>query len=104
MRLFYAGLGLGQISDEDMKKFVDEYEKEYLASRRPMEGAIETLIKLKERGYRLAIITNGQKVFQREKAEGIGVPSHVEFLLASEEVVKKLDARIFKGACEKMGV
>lgn len=104
MRLFYAGLWLGQISEENIKTFVDEYEKEYLASGRPMEGAIENLFKLKERGCRLAIITNGQTVFQREKAEIIGVLFHVEFLLASEEVVKKPDANFFKVACEEMEV
>lgn len=104
IRLFYTGLGLGETNDEDVEIFAAEYEKEYISSRRPMEGAIDTLMKLNEQGYRLAIVTNGQTLHQRQKAQDIGVLSLVEFLLASGELVRKPGRAIFRSACERMGV
>ncbi|EWG50693.1 hypothetical protein FVEG_16677 [Fusarium verticillioides 7600] len=72
-------------------------------NREATPGSIQTLRRLRDNGYRTAIITNGPTGSQIEKAKAIGVFDLVECLIASEEAGHpKPDVRIFQYAMQKL--
>lgn len=73
IRLFFAALGLSEPSLKEVKEFRARYKAAYRENRRAKRGSIETLARLRERGYRIAIITNGQMEDQAAKAKAIGI-------------------------------
>ncbi|KAB5576476.1 HAD-like domain-containing protein [Coniochaeta sp. 2T2.1] len=100
---FFTSLGIS--TPPTVQEFRSVYKPAYRASRRATPGAIESLIRLREWGYRLAIVTNGQTEEQEAKAEVIGVLGLVERVFTSEEVgVCKPDGSIFRFAVTEMGV
>lgn len=105
IRLFFAELGLPEPNAEEVQRFRAKYDAAYMASRRATPGSVETLVRLKEHGYRLAIVSNGQIEDQRIKAEAIGVRVLVECLCTSEEAGKaKPDPQLFAIALDALGV
>jgi HAD superfamily hydrolase (TIGR01509 family) len=85
--------------------FRDIYCAAYRASRRATPGSIGVLTWLKDLGYRLAIVTNGQRQDQHEKAQAIEVFEVVERIFTSEEIgAAKPDPRIFEAALEALEV
>jgi HAD superfamily hydrolase (TIGR01549 family) len=69
------------------------------------KGSIETLTRLKELGYRIAIITNGLKEEQEDKVEAIGVRGLVDRVITSEAVgCCKPNRRIFEYVLKELGV
>jgi HAD superfamily hydrolase (TIGR01549 family) len=96
VRTFFSSLGLPEPSPSEAKNFRTIYKAAYAHHRRANEGSVETLAQLRERGFRIAIITNGQIVEQEAKAEAIGVRDFVEKIFTSEGVGWcKPDRRIF---------
>ncbi len=70
----------------------------------PREGTVETLVRLKELGYKIAVVSN---CYQHIPALFRGSPlaSLVDQAIFSCEVgLKKPDARIYQLACERLGV
>lgn len=62
------------------------------------------LKRLRDEGYKLGIVTNGQVDEQEEKARAIGVRELVDCFVTSEEVgICKPDRRIFERAVEMLG-
>lgn len=81
------------------------YKSAYCENRRATPGSIETLVYLREHGYRLAIITNGQMEDQVAKAKAIEVFDLVDRLFTSEEVGScKPDRGTFDFAVTAFGV
>jgi putative hydrolase of the HAD superfamily len=71
---------------------------------RATPGTIDTLIRLRERGFRIGIITNGPNQLQVRKAEAIGVRHLVDHIITSEEAgCAKPDNAIFQMAIERFG-
>ncbi|KAM0414557.1 hypothetical protein ACHAPT_013600 [Fusarium lateritium] len=104
VHLFFTALGLPEPSLDEVKKFPAVYKAVYRENRRATPRSVETLIRLREHGYRIAIITNGQIEDQREKAEAIGILYLVDRLITSEEVgYRKPDSRIFQYAIRQLG-
>lgn len=68
------------------------------------DDALETLTYLKEKGYKLAIITNGDAYLQYQKAVNSGL-SHLmdEIIVAGKYKISKPDKRIYEVALEKLG-
>lgn len=63
------------------------------------------LVRLRENGYRIAVVTNGQIEDQETKAEAIGIRHLVDRILTSEEAgCCKPDYRIFHTTIEAMVV
>lgn len=54
--------------------------------RHLMDGALEVLASLKERGHRLHILTNGFKEVQHIKVANTGIGDHVEAVWTSDEL------------------
>jgi putative hydrolase of the HAD superfamily len=62
-------------------------------------------MKLKMRGYRIGVITDGLSVKQWEKLIRLGLEDVFDSVVVSEDVgVEKPDPVIFKQACDAMGV
>lgn len=105
VQLFFANLGLPPPTINEVKEFRATYRPAYQASRRATAGSVQTLHCLRENGYSLAILTNGQVNNQTAKADFIGVRHLVDVILTSEEAgVSKPDVRIFQRAATLLGV
>ena len=76
-----------------------------LDAARPSPGAGETLEALKRRGIRIGIGTDMTARIQFVKLERLGLLSHVDFLVSSEEAgAEKPDPAVFRLCVEKAGV
>ncbi|RBR23936.1 uncharacterized protein FIESC28_03246 [Fusarium coffeatum] len=105
LKLLYKYLGMPEPTDDDMESFTNIYRPTYRSCRRATPGSIETLVKLRDLGYRIGIITNGQTEHQIDKAKDIGVYDLVERIIASEEVgVLKPSKEIFQYAARHFGI
>lgn len=70
-----------------------------------IEGAIETLEALKQRGHKMSLLTNGFEEIQHIKVESSGLSKYFEGLLTSDALgYKKPNPEIFHLALRKMGV
>ncbi|KAK8081088.1 hypothetical protein PG997_008906 [Apiospora hydei] len=104
IQTFFTDLGLAKPSLEKVEEFRSVYKPAYREARRATPGSIETLTKLRDHGYSLAILTNGQIEDQTEKAEFIGVRHLVHHFVTSEEVgYAKPDPRIFHHVLDRLG-
>ncbi|CAJ0546958.1 Ff.00g015850.m01.CDS01 [Fusarium sp. VM40] len=104
IHLFFAALYLPEPSLDEVREFRDVYKAVYRANRRATPGSIKTLARLREHGYRIAIITNGQIKDQTAKAEVIGIQHLIERIITSEEAgYRKPDPRIFQYAIKQLG-
>jgi putative hydrolase of the HAD superfamily len=71
------------------------------AGVRPFDGALETLARLRERGHRLALLTNGCSLFQRRKLTRYTLEPLFELILIEGELgYGKPDRRVFQAALE----
>ena len=79
------------------------YHNVKMALLRPFADTIDTLIYLKNQGYRLAVISNGITIKQWEKLVRLNVYSFFDAVITSEEVGKeKPDKLIYDVAVRKM--
>lgn len=68
-------------------------------------GALDLLTSLRERGYKLALITNGFSETHREKLVVLGLEGAFDEVFIADEVgMVKPDARLFRLAAERLGV
>jgi HAD superfamily hydrolase (TIGR01509 family) len=97
-----AGLGVPEGGRRDaVRGIVAEHLRANLWSR-GAEDAAETLAALRDRGYRLAVVSNADGRV-RALLEEAGLSSHFEFVVDSAEVgVEKPDARIFHAATTRL--
>ncbi len=71
----------------------------------PLPGAVETLVALRERGVRLALITNGAGPSQRAKIERFALAPHFEIILIEgENPWGKPNERVYHAALQALGV
>lgn len=69
----------------------------------PMSGMLETLQRLKSRGFKLGIITNGHSFQQQTKIDVLKIRGLFDTILVSAEVnLRKPDAGIYQLALEKL--
>ncbi len=97
VRLAFEKLGLeaSEIADELADAFTQQREELV----RPFPGAVETLQTLRERGARMALITNGMAQFQHRKIERFGLEPFFELILIESEFgAGKPDPRVFQHA------
>ena len=72
---------------------------------RPFPGALETLRCLRERGVRLALVTNGSSAAQRRKIDRFGLAPLFDLVIIEGELgLGKPDERVYLHACEQLGV
>lgn len=102
---FYLTLLEYGIDDKELAvKFGDEYLAEMPNQTILMPHAAEVLEELKERGCKMALITNGFKEVQYTKLANSGIAKYFEAVMISEEQgVHKPSPIIFKRALDAIG-
>lgn len=81
------------------------YHDTKLAYLKPDPDVIPTLIALRDKGYKLGIVSNGRSVKQWEKIIRLGLHHFFHTVVISEDVgSEKPDAKIFQVALEKLKV
>lgn len=89
------------LSLELCQRFADDVTDRKEAYVHPFEGAVETLQVLRERGHRLALLTNGSALFQRRKLQRFSLEPFFELILIEGELgYGKPDPRVFQGALD----
>jgi putative hydrolase of the HAD superfamily len=82
-----------------------EYRREMPYGSKLYDEAKDVLTALRNRGYRLGIVTNGWADMQHRKIDVSGIRPYVDLVTVSgEEDVKKPDAAIFKRTAARLGV
>src|SRR5690606_5575671 len=79
------------------------YESEYVSSAVAMAHAHEVLSSLREKKFKIALITNGRTMIQYGKIDRLSMRDQFDAILVSEEAkVKKPDSLIFRMALERL--
>jgi len=100
----------GEIIDESLfteahSIFLKAYAKHLCKATKPYPGVIATLQALKNRGYRLSIITNKPAQFVAPILKGLGFGDLIESYLGGDSLPqKKPDPLPLVTMCERMGV
>ena len=77
----------------------DDYRARRATSIEPYPGAVETLRAFRERGIRMALLTNGEAANQRRNIERHGLAAHFDCIVIEGEFgVGKPDERVFQHA------
>ena len=92
------------ISEEEGKEIFKEYLKIYENNWMLFDDSEDVINFLKEK-YKLAIISNGDSMQQRQKIENLGLNKYFSDVFISEEVgFEKPKKEIFEIACKKINV
>ncbi|MGG2092623.1 HAD family hydrolase [Bacillus sp. S13(2024)] len=88
-----------QEADEKFKMYLSFYKKNW----KVYKDVIETLDQLKQRGYTLGVISNGDYEQQIEKLQRMGIKEYFNCVTTSSEIgVAKPDKSIFEEACARV--
>jgi putative hydrolase of the HAD superfamily len=89
----------------DWNDLLSDYKIGFSTHVASFPNTIEILERLKKRGYRLGMITNGFGDFQSRNIQALGISEYFEVILISElEGIRKPDPAIFLRAAEKMNL
>ena len=70
-----------------------------------LEGSVETLRQLKQRGYLLGMVTNGNSLLQNTKLDTAGIRDLFDMAVVSDDIgIWKPDKGIFEYAMHTLGV
>ena len=90
---------------EARKIFLRRYGERIPGRTRLYPEVGETLMRLGDRGYRLAVVTNKPEPFVEPILKGLEIAEHFEMILGGESLpVKKPDPRPLLHTCETLGV
>lgn len=93
------------LSNEQADCRFDSYLSFYKRHWIAFEDVIPCLSELKQMGFRLGIITNGDRIQQLEKLGKIEIRNYFDCMFTSNEIgVSKPNAMIFQEACQQAGV
>lgn len=96
---------MARSDDELVRRMATEYEITRTQAIHPIPGAIETIQLLRQKGIRLALITNGEAKSQREKIERFHLEPFFDAVLIEGECgYGKPDKRVYIQALESLGV
>lgn len=94
-------LGITGVSAETL---LEDYRKLYPNFAVTNPGAVETLKALRQAGFKVGLLTNGNEVVQNGKIDVIGIRPLLDAIVISEAVgLKKPDPAIFLLAAERIG-
>jgi putative hydrolase of the HAD superfamily len=98
-RIAAAALARQGLALELCHRIADLMTEQKEAAVQPFDGALETLQRLRQRGHRLALLTNGCSLFQRRKLARFDLtPLFERVLIEGELGFGKPDRRVFEGA------
>lgn len=79
------------------------YRETSAAYLKPYPDTVPTLLKLRDLGYKLGVVSEGRAVKQWQKLVQLGVQHIFHLVIVSEELgLKTLDSSLFKAALEKL--
>ncbi|HEX4790468.1 MAG TPA: HAD-IIIA family hydrolase [Actinospica sp.] len=91
--------------DTDPQELYERIAVEYPAKFSLAPEVADGLVRLREDGWRLGIVTNGSTRMQHAKIDRVGLHEYVDVVLDSESAgYRKPDPRIFELAAGKLGV
>jgi len=94
-----------QIKKWSVSELLLSYELCFSGFCKPKNGVLEAIKKLKERGLKLGLVSNGKSPFQERNFEALGVSSLFDAVIVSEAVgYRKPQREIFELACKCIGV
>lgn len=94
-----------QLDSLTMETLWEEYRNDFHHHCVQMPHAAHVLRTIKNKGYPLALITNGETLFQKKNAEALGILPFFDVVLVSEEEGrKKPDPALFLIAAKRMNV
>ena len=103
-----VALSLAELGADDLPlaaKIAGAYRVQREAGIQPFPDAVETIRWLRERGCRLALVTNGAAVIQRSKVTRFELTALFDTILIEEEVgFGKPDPRIYTHALQQLDV
>ncbi len=102
----FTEAGMDQDEAEKLVPEADRYYLERLGLRgKLVPGAGALINRLKERGFRLGILSNGFKEVQYNKLRSSGLDNPVDIVVLSDEIdVNKPDPRLFRHAEKRAGI
>ena len=101
-RIFFAGLGTQLIDDEG---FAGDFKAEYRRDLRATPGSADVLVRLREAGITIVVLTNGPSVQQRQKLIAIDLLPHIDHLFTSEDLgFAKPAQQAFRQVLSRLGV
>ena len=93
------------LAEEVEHSLFDDYMQHFHEYCVPFNGMIETLQSLKQRQFKLGLITNGRHDGQNESIKALSIEEFFDVVLISEsEGVAKPDATIFERALQRLDV
>ena len=96
---------LGIFDEVVSEKIASSYSKLRTEMIEPIPGAIDTLVTLKGKGIKTALITNGSSESQRQKIERFDLEKYFdEILIEGEQGYGKPDERIYRKALSSLRV
>ncbi len=104
---FFAELlkALSWLQPPEVTRIEDFWNNQYPRCTLANPGAEETLRRLKERGLKLGIVTNGHTAIQKAKVKTLGLGSYFDAFVISEAIgCHKPDPRIFQAALDALQV
>jgi len=94
-----------KLVEDALKIFLDFYAQNLCNSTVPYENVPETLHALKDKGYRLTIVTNKPFSFVEPILEGLGLDGLFEIILGGDSLPQKKPNPVpLLHVCEKLGV
>lgn len=102
----FANIGMPEEEIGRIGSEADTYYLSQLSIRKTLvPGVLDLLSRLKERGYKIGVLSNGFREFQTRKLISGGIDRFVDILVTSDEIgINKPDSRIFDYALDKAGV
>jgi len=93
------------ISSHSAAELLTNYTENFYKFCRSKPGANEAVAKLKSRGLKIALVSNGMTPFQERNFESLGMSEHFDSVVVSGAVnLRKPDPKIFLLACANVGV
>ncbi|HEY2662264.1 MAG TPA: HAD family hydrolase [Caulobacteraceae bacterium] len=98
-------LGGLDLTDERAVAFAEAFHACREGQIAPFPGALQTVDALRDRGVRLALVTNGQSTVQRAKIERFGLAHRFDHIqIEGEHGFGKPEERAYRHALETLGV
>ncbi|MBR2589913.1 MAG: HAD family hydrolase [Clostridia bacterium] len=89
----------------DLQTLVDDFNTNFGKKVVMLEGSVETLKALKQRGYMLGMVTNGNSLLQNTKLDTAGIRDLFDMAVVSDDIgIWKPDKGIFEYAMRTLGV
>lgn len=99
-----TGIIGNEFSRQEASLVAKVYGDEYISSIKPVEGAIELLSYIREKGMKVVVVSDNIREMQEEKFSKCGMMDYIdELILSGDYGIMKPDPELFRRALEKAG-